>query len=516
MNTVQVGLVAADNCGRKLNNLLKNICSGIEYCMKNIFKQTLITITALLLVVASNHAAVFTNLYNFKAVGYDSATGFFTNNGGANPYAGLVLSSNAFYGTAYIGGSGGNGTIFKINTDGTGFTNLYNFSTPVFGTNYDGVKSLANMALSSNTLYGTTFGGGVGGNGTIFKINTDGTGFTNLYSFSTNSGSPSFTNGDGASISSGLTISSNTLYGTAVIGGSANNGTIFKVNTDGKSFTNLHNFTALGSNTNSDGANPQTGLALSGNTLYGTTQNGGTGGDGTIFRINTDGSGFTNLYNFSVMNSNTNSDGAGPVADLALSGNILYGTTQSGGTGGDGTIFRINTDGTGFTNLYSFSARNSNTNSDGANPSALLKLSGNLLYGTTQLGGSSGSGTIFKINNDGTGFTNLYSFTGTLSNTNGDGANPTAFLLITGNSLYGAASEGGTEGSGTLFALSLPRPNLNIQLINGTVVLSWTNPGFSLQVASMAVGAYTNVLGANSPYTNAITGSQRFFRLLAN
>jgi uncharacterized repeat protein (TIGR03803 family) len=490
--------------------------------MKNIFKQTIMAVAALLMVVASNDAAVFTNLYNFKALGYDSATGYFTNNGGANPYAGLVLSSNAFYGTAYLGGSGGNGTIFKIYTDGTGFTNLHDFSTPIFGTNYDGVKSLANLVLSSNVLYGTTFGGGLGGNGTIFKINTDGTGFTNLYSFSANSGSPYYTNGDGASISSDLTFASNTLYGTAEIGGSANNGTIFKINADGSSFTNLHNFTAIINATNGDGANPQTGLAQSGNALYGTTQNGGTGGDGVIFKINTDGTSFTNLYSFSALSNNTNNDGSGPVADLALTGSILYGTTQSGGTGGVGTIFRINTDGTGFTNLYSFSAIINNTNNDGANPTALLELSGNILYGTTQLGGVGGAGTLFKINNDGTGFTNLYSFTKTLynanilSNTNSDGANSTAFLLLSNNSLYGLASEGGTEGSGTLFALSLPRPNLNIQFINGAVILSWINPGFSLQIAPTVTGVYTNVIGANSPYTNTITSSQRFFRLLAN
>ncbi len=133
---------------------------------------------------------------------------------------------------------------------------------------------------------------------------------------------------------------------------------------------------------------------------------------------------FTNLYNFT-----GGSDGANPRARLILSGNTLYGTSMYGGSSGNGTVFVMNTDGTGFTNLYSFSG------SDGAEPQAVLVLSGNTLYGTTQNGGSSGNGIIFAINTDGTGFTNLYNFTVLSSNyTNSDGANPHAGLIITGNS----------------------------------------------------------------------------------
>ena len=111
----------------------------------------------------------------------------------------------------------------------------------------------------------------------------------------------------------------------------------------------------------------------------------------------------------------TNSDGAVPYAGLVLSGNTLYGTANSGGTFGNGTVFAVNTDGTGFTNLHSFTATapvlRLYTNSDGANPWAGLILSGNTLYGTALCGGSSGNGTVFAVNTDGTGFTNLHSFT---------------------------------------------------------------------------------------------------------
>src|SRR3989442_1097779 len=139
-------------------------------------------------------------------------------------------------------------------------------------------------------------------------------------------------------------------------------------------FTTLHSFTAfpINPNINTDGAYPEASLVLSGNTLYGTTQNGGSSGFGTTFSLNTDGTGFTNLHDF-----NGTSDGANPIGSLVLSGNTLFGTASFGGSSGAGTVFRLNTNGTGFTNLYSFKVPSTNssgqyTNSDGANPYAGL------------------------------------------------------------------------------------------------------------------------------------------------
>src|SRR5712671_4684075 len=122
-----------------------------------------------------------------------------------------------------------------------------------------------------------------------------------------------------------------------------------------QTFTTLHSFEG-----SSDGAVPYGGLILSGNTLYGTAS--------TVFAVNTDGTGFTTLYTFTASSTNssgvyTNSDGADPYAGLILSGNTLYGTAEYGGRSGYGTVFAVNTDGSGFTNLYSFTA--STTNSSG-------------------------------------------------------------------------------------------------------------------------------------------------------
>src|SRR5450432_751467 len=174
-------------------------------------------------------------------------------------------------------------------------------------------------------------------------------------------------------------------------------------------FTTLHSFAGVtGVNVNSDGASPQAGVILSGNTVYGTANVGGSSGSGTVFKINTDGTRLTILHTFDALVFSTNSDGANPNAGLILSGNILYGTAKKGGSGGGGTVFAVNTDGTDFQTLHNFTSENNVfANGDGANPVAGLILSGNTLYGTASSGGGSGNGTVFAVNTNGTGFATL-------------------------------------------------------------------------------------------------------------
>lgn len=178
-----------------------------------------------------------------------------------------------------------------------------------------------------------------------------------------------FAGGDARYPQAGLVLSSNTLYGTGSAGGSADLGAVFKVNTDGTGFTSLHSF--MGGST---GNLPLAGLVLAGNTLYGTADQGGSGGNGTVFKLNTDGTGFTTIHSFAVAEGPlfTNTDGIYPDAGLALSGSTLYGTAAGGGSSDNGTVFSVNTDGTGFATLYSFSAIKppvaGGTNSDGSGP----------------------------------------------------------------------------------------------------------------------------------------------------
>jgi uncharacterized repeat protein (TIGR03803 family) len=464
-------------------------------------------------------AQTFTNLHSFTLLNN------YTNSDGARPYAGLILSGNTLYGTAFYGGSSGNGTVFAVHTNGTGFTNLHSFTafSVLSSTNSDGANPSAGLILSGNTLYGTAGYGGSSGAGTVFAVHTNGTGFTNLHSFTARPG-PLYTNSDGADPWAGLILSGNTLYGTANGGGDFGYGTVFKINTNGTGFTNLHSFTATSNYTNSDGADPYGGLILSGNTLYGTAYDGGSSGNGTVFAVNTNGTGFTNLHSFTLLNNSTNSDGARPFAGLILSGNTLYGTAEYGGSSGAGTVFAVYTNGAGFTNLHSFTANSGSlhTNSDGTSPQAGLILSGNTLYGTALLGGSSGDGTVFALNTDGTGFTSLYSFTTLNNSTNSDGANPYGGLILSGNTLYGTASVGGSSGQGTVFSLFIP-PQLTIIPSGANVILTWpTNvAGFTLQSTTNLVSPAVWITNSPAPVvvngqyavTNSTSGTKKFYRL---
>ncbi len=175
-------------------------------CIKKLFFFPAL-IAGLGMISASRMTAqTFTTLHSFTG-GSD----------GSGPMPVLILSSNILYGTALNGGSSGNGIVFAINTNGEGFTTLHSFpaTSGFFGTNSDGAKPTQGLILSGNTLYGTAYDGGSSGNGTIFAVDTDGKDFTNLYNFT----ATFYINSDGAH-PNGLVLSNNTLYGTATVGGS--------------------------------------------------------------------------------------------------------------------------------------------------------------------------------------------------------------------------------------------------------------------------------------------------------
>ena len=431
---------------------------------------------------------------------------------GTGPYANLIVSGHTLYGTThnYGGGTGGgDGSVFRMNVDGSGFTNLHTFS----GFAPEGGNLSGGLVLSGGTLYGAAVFGGDLDHGCLFAIGTNGLGLTNFYSFSTNSNS---TNYDGVYPSAGLLLAGNTFYGTANGGGANNSGTLFAVNTNGTGFTNLHNFIFA------TGNYPSRDLILAGGTLYGTTASGGSTGYGTVFKINTNGSGYSNFYDFTATSGpdRTNREGAFPACNLIVSGTNLFGTASEGGDLGGGTIFVTDTNGSGFSVLHAFTNTNgvAGTNADGARPKSGLTLVGNVFYGTASLGGSSGSGTVFKINTDGSGFTTLYNFSATngVGGTNIDGAHPIGGLLYTGGTLYGTTSEGGASGYGTVFRLSAP-PTLSLKLSGTNAILTWSSNviGYSLQATTTLAtpGAWDPISGQYS-VTNPISTKQKFYRLM--
>ncbi|MCK4850706.1 MAG: PEP-CTERM sorting domain-containing protein, partial [Phycisphaerae bacterium] len=239
----------------------------------------------------------------------------------------------------------------------------------------------SSLIVDSGKLYGGTSGGGDvsgGVDGTIFSMDSTGTNFTLLHKFAAESG-------DGRLPVGYLILDSGKLYGMTGLGGDSNDGTVFSMNTNGSGFALLHEFGG-GSD---DGIGPQGGLVLDSGKLYGMTEMGGDSNDGTIFSIDTDGGNFTLLHEF----AGESDDGALPAGRLVLEAGKLYGTTNKGGDSDLGTVFSMNTDGGNFTLLHDFTGGSD----DGDNPHGSLIWDSGKLYGMTDLGGDSNVGTIFVL-----------------------------------------------------------------------------------------------------------------------
>ena len=303
----------------------------------------------------------FVKLFDFQAA----------SSGGFTPGS-LVFDGTFLYGMAADGGSNNDGTVFKIRPNGSDFSVLLHFSSSATG-----ATPYGSLYWDGTFLYGMTSVGGSNNFGTLFKILPDGTGFTKLLDF----------NGTGnGSYPLGSLISDGTfLYGLTSSGGTSNFGTIFRISKDGTGYQKLLDFTGAAT-----GREPRGTLLHDGSFLYGMTLRGGTANDGTIFRIRTDGTGFGKLFDFNTVTQFADS----PFGDLVTDGIYLYGMTYFGGVGGTndyGTLFRIATNGTGFTRLHDFT-----TLANGWLPYGSPLLIGSTLYGLTQQGGAGDQGTIFR------------------------------------------------------------------------------------------------------------------------
>ncbi|HXB01788.1 MAG TPA: chitobiase/beta-hexosaminidase C-terminal domain-containing protein [Opitutaceae bacterium] len=401
--------------------------------MKSLIKQSLLSSLAILAFHALSSTAFATppTITSLPLIAsYSQLHAFDGTNDGSLSQASLVQGTDGrLYGTTVNAGASNWGTAFAVNPDGTGFTTLHSFANA-----NDGASPAGNLIQGTDgRLYGTAAGGGAYGAGTVFAMNLDGTGFTTLYSFQPSNGI------DGTTAQAGLIQGTGgRLYGTTQNGGVYSVGTVFAVNPDGTGFATLYSFTG-----GNDGSSPLANLVLgTDGRLYGTTISGGANGFGTVFAVNTDGTGFTTLYTFT--NGN---DGALPSSALIQgTDGRLYGTALEGGINNFGTIFAMNLDGTGFTTLYGFTNGN-----DGSAPVGnLIQEADGRFYGAAQSGGINGTGTLFVLNPDGTGFGTLYSFTG-----GNDGAFPQAALIQGADGrLYGTAAYGGASGNGTVFAIS--------------------------------------------------------------
>jgi uncharacterized repeat protein (TIGR03803 family) len=315
------------------------------------------------------------SLYHF---GY-SANGF-------RPMSGLIKSSNGkLYGTTQIGGTEGDGVIYSVNTDGTNYTKLHEF------TDAEGYELSGKLLEASDGKLYVACHWSTASNGCIYRINKNGTGFEKIYSFMDVS--------EGYSPVGSLAEDNNgILYGAAFYS-TPGGGVLFKMNKDGSNYTVLKNFDAV-----NDLRYPYTGVTIYGNYVYGVCGYGGAENKGGIFRIKKDGSDYQELHVFAGA-----TDGNSPRSIPIIANNgKLYGTTDFGGTNGEGIVFRIDSSGSNYTILKHFTST-----IDGSNPEGgLIQASDGLIYGSTNNSNISAvfGGTIYKMNLDGSGFTLVHAF----------------------------------------------------------------------------------------------------------
>jgi len=296
-----------------------------------------------------------------------------------------------------------------------------------FGSGADGEYPEAGVIDVNGTLYGTTDDGGTrDDSGTVFSVNPNTGTETVVYSFG---------GGTGVFPVVGLIDVNGTLYGTTLGGGSVGYGTAFSVNPDTGAERVLHSF-----GVDTDGEYPEASLIDVKGTLYGTTWEGGNpgcelSGCGTVFSVNPQTGAETVVYSF--CSQQNCADGEAPYAGLIDVKGTLYSTTSQGGTYGEGMVFSVNPATGAETVVYSFCSQQNC--SDGAEPDGgLIDVKGTL-YGTTLYGGNvEDDGTVFALDLNTGKETVLYSFCSQQSCA--DGETPDASLINVKGTLYGTVA----------------------------------------------------------------------------
>jgi uncharacterized repeat protein (TIGR03803 family) len=340
---------------------------------------------------------------------------------GSLPTVGVIRdSAGNLYGTTADGGAFNSGVVYKLDNSGKE-TVLYSFTGGA-----DGSQPHAGVIRDSvGNFYGTTRVGGTLKSGVVYKLDKTGK-ETVLYSFTGGA--------DGSQPHAGvIRDSAGNLYGTTRFGGTYNSGLVYKVDTAGQE-TVLYSFTG-----GTDGGDPDRAGVIrdSVGNVYGTTLHGGAFKSGLVYQLDKTGK-ETVLYSFT-----GGVDGGYPFTGVIRDslGN-LYGTTAGGGASGWGTVYEVDTSGHE-TVLYSFTG-----GADGRQPQAgVIKDSAGNLYGTTEFGGMSGVGVVYKVDKTGRE-TVLHSFTG-----GADGNSPDSAGVVrdSAGNLYGATSLGGTPGEGVVY-----------------------------------------------------------------
>jgi len=368
----------------------------------------------------------------------------------------LILNATAqapqLFGMAENGGSFNQGTIFKMNPNGSGVTVVHNFSSPA------GWKPQGNLLQASDgNLYGTCYEGGIYASCTIFRFNPSTNTYADVWDFD-------ITNGDFPE-SGVIEGPGGILYGVTPHGGTSYSGVIYSYNIASDIYTALYSFN------NTLGNSPFGSPILVGNKLYGLTTSGGAKGVGVLYSYDLTSSTYSNLHDFE------SAQGANPYGSLfKASDGKLYGMTRSAGANAGGTIFSYDMNTSTFTHLYDFNS------STGSNPyGSLVQSSSGMMYGLASTGGINNGGVIFSFNPTNNSYAKL-----DLDNTSG--TSPIGDLMLDANgNLYGTTSQGGTYSYGTAFSFD-PTGNIFTKLLDFDGVIGSNPNGTFIPVSATATG----------------------------
>ena len=380
---------------------------------------------------------------------------------GQYPHASLMTDAKGdLFGTTGRGGADGFGTVFEIAYDArTGYADVPTVLASFDGT--DGGALEGNLIADANgDLFGTAEQGGATGYGTLFEIAKTADGYASTPEVLANFGFA-------AEPASGLIAdAAGDLFGVTQQDGASGGGTVFELAKTASGYaatpTILVNFNAL-----TDGNNPIGGLlADKAGDLFGTTDEGGANGDGTLFEIVKTAGGYasapTVLVNFDAENpGHFNS----LIADT--DGN-LFATSSGGGAYAGGDVYEVAKTTTGYastaTVLASFNGPIVHSapelNTDGSYPigTLLIDAQGDL-FGTTEFGGVSGNGVAFEIKKTSSGYDTTPTVLQSFSFSGADGGEPTGGLVMGADGgLIGTTLEGGTNDAGAVYEITMPPP----------------------------------------------------------
>lgn len=354
-----------------------------------------------------------------------------------NPVSGaMVLGTDGmWWGTTGSGGAYGYGTVYKVSADGSRFQTVISFN----GNN--GERLMCGLADDgSGSLWGATNEGGSSDLGTVYKVNVTTGVMTTVFEFDGSSGVRPI----GGLVNDG----NGYMWGTTSEGGTDYRGTVFKVQISTGTLTTVANISGGAGNTGSRPAAPMT--VGSGGFLWGTTEEGGSNGCGTLFKISMASGALTTVINFT--GDGTQNKGTRPVTSLILDEGFLWGTTSEGGGPGYGTVFKVSESTGVLTTVVQF-AQSGPTN-PGSYPKGGLVRSGGFFWGTTIQDGDAGGGTLFKVDVVTGTLTNVFSFP-SFTEAPEHGSHPIGTLASDGaGHLWGATEGGASIGAGTVFRVN--------------------------------------------------------------